>query len=986
MSFLPIVGRELRGASRRRGTYWMRTVVAFLAVLTGTVIFVAIPGTPGSQSGRVIFEGLSGLALLYCLASGRALTVDCLSAERREGTLGLLFLTDLKGYDVVLGKLVATSLNGFFSLLAVMPVLALCMLLGGVSNAEFWRMVLVLADTFLFSLAVGIFCSSLNRDARRAAAANFGLLLLFIGVLPSISGIVTYFAPSRAPIPQLFHIPQLFYACPGCPFFLSFDALYKRDSRDFWWSLGVMHALTWSLVLFAGWIVPRTWQDQPVRTKKARLLALWDYWNFGPASGRVPYRKRMLDTNAFYWLTARARFKPLHVWVFLAFMAGWWAWSLIRAGDVWWSAAVAVGASLILNSTFKLWITLEAGQQLAEDQQMGTLELLLPTPLGARDILRGQWLALRRQFLRPLLVIIAAELILTYLTLLHQDGDSSLVPLVLAGTLALIADSLALAWLSMRLALTARSASRALIGAVVRILVLPWAGFGVTRLVIGVRNILWPEKTWEPDWHFDLGLWFSLGIAADLFFGLIARYQLLHGFHRLAMHRFERKPSRLARLFSPAADAGQSATAAGSVRVPWRRRLALAVAAVLVLVAAGFLLRQHKPPPALPPPVVVSIAQSNTPLFILPGQETMMVLPDGALWRWGDEEQTQTGAGVPQQFGRGRAWTQVHGYFSGGTALQQDGTLWAWGNGAPYSRGPGISIAAGMVQIDPGHDWLAINTAGADSLAIKKDGSLWSLDRSSTNQFVQVGADHDWKAVRSLGAVKLAIRNNGTLWSWGNGYLASNGATRMIQVVTPTQMCRETNWAGFPGGMGYSAWTASGELWQFSVGAPNAQAGIASFGRLITTNYRPGRLAFAAGRGGPMRQMVAYELRADGTLWEGGSAYTLRPGGIWSRVGSRSDWLEIWGGAATGFGLTADGTIWTWGVDRSQKPQMPFSARLRSLQDQIARTFNPSATGSGIGPTPVFQDEPRPLMRLVTAGTNQPASLVNAADSAAERH
>jgi hypothetical protein len=28
MTFLPIVDRELRVASRRRGTYWLRTVVA----------------------------------------------------------------------------------------------------------------------------------------------------------------------------------------------------------------------------------------------------------------------------------------------------------------------------------------------------------------------------------------------------------------------------------------------------------------------------------------------------------------------------------------------------------------------------------------------------------------------------------------------------------------------------------------------------------------------------------------------------------------------------------------------------------------------------------------------------------------------------------------------------------------------------------------------------------------------------------------------
>ena len=56
-----------------------------------------------------LFCILTGSAVFYCLLSGVWFTADCLSEEKREGTLGLLFLTDLKGYDVVLGKLVATS-------------------------------------------------------------------------------------------------------------------------------------------------------------------------------------------------------------------------------------------------------------------------------------------------------------------------------------------------------------------------------------------------------------------------------------------------------------------------------------------------------------------------------------------------------------------------------------------------------------------------------------------------------------------------------------------------------------------------------------------------------------------------------------------------------------------------------------------------------------------------------------------------------------
>jgi hypothetical protein len=410
-----------------------------------------------------------------------------------------------------------------------------------------------------------------------------------------------------------------------------------------------------------------------------------------------------------------------------------------------------------------------------------------------------------------------------------------------------------------------------------------------------------------------------------------------------------------------------------------------------VLVTASFLMRPHKQSPGPPPPVVVYLAQSNTPLFILPGQETTIILPDGSLWHWGNEEQSPGGGGVPQQVGHGYAWTQVQGFYFGGVGLQRDGSLWAWGNTATQRRSDWLTDGAGPVQIDPGHDWLTANASVVELLAIKKDGSLWSMDRNSTNQFAQVGADHDWKAVQALGNVKLAIRTDGTLWIWGDFYRTSRGAvTSRNEITMPARLCRETNWAGFPRAMGYSAWTDSGELWQFSPqlssNGPDAQASIASFGSITMTNYRPDHFALALGLVGSMRQRVLYQVRDDGTLWQGSGAFALQLHGTWRRVGLRSDWLEIWGSAGTGFGLTADGTIWTWGTDWSRYAEIPFSARLAFLRDQIARMFNSSATVTGIGPTPVVQDQPRPLMRLVMGGSNKSAALVNAVDPPPERH
>src|SRR5277367_2616023 len=178
MTFLPIVDRELRESSRRRGTYWLRVRVAFQALLVGVTADIMNFFQPQLKLGTVLFWGLSGVAMLFCLLAGRRSTADCISQEKREGTLGLLFLTDLKGYDVVLGKMVANSISSFYALVAIFPVLAIPLLAGGMTNGEFWRMLLVLVGTFFFSLSIGIFASAVSREYRAAMAVNFFLALL----------------------------------------------------------------------------------------------------------------------------------------------------------------------------------------------------------------------------------------------------------------------------------------------------------------------------------------------------------------------------------------------------------------------------------------------------------------------------------------------------------------------------------------------------------------------------------------------------------------------------------------------------------------------------------------------------------------------------------------------------------------------------------------------------------------------------------------
>jgi len=56
-----------------------------------------------------------------------------------------------------------------------------------------------------------------------------------------------------------------------------------------------------------------------------------------------------------------------------------------------------------------------------------------------------------------------------------------------------------------------------------------------------------------------------------------------------------------------------------------------------------------------------------------------------------------------------------------------------------------------------------------------------------------------------------------------------------------------------------------------------------------------------------------------------------------------------------------------WGIDQSRDPNYDFSAKLKLLQSRIKGVFGGSpGLGAGVGPSPPYQKEPRPLMRLMT--------------------
>lgn len=160
---LPVAQRELLVGSRRRTGLWVRLVPAGICLLLWVLLFsVASNFIP--QPGANGFKAMSALAFVFCLLSGFFFTADAISAERREGTLPLLFHAQTAVADVTLGKFLGLSLLPFYGLVAVLPFFALPMLDGGVTRGWVGQTVLALMGTMFFSLAAGFLASIFARE------------------------------------------------------------------------------------------------------------------------------------------------------------------------------------------------------------------------------------------------------------------------------------------------------------------------------------------------------------------------------------------------------------------------------------------------------------------------------------------------------------------------------------------------------------------------------------------------------------------------------------------------------------------------------------------------------------------------------------------------------------------------------------------------------------------------------------------------------
>jgi len=444
------VARELVAYSRRPWTYWLRLLTALGAVSVLVIMAAAGQARLGRTDGLALFAGSTVILFLVASLNGLRSTCDCISDERRQGTLVLLFLASLKLNTILVSKLVTHSLRNVWAFLGTLPVLGLCVLLGGVSGLMFAQGALAILAAAWLSLMVGLEQSCRNQGEHEAFSHGLRKLIL-LNLLPLLS-----------------------------PASLVLSVFLWRWKVYYWLTLGGTLLAGWLLWTAAKTALTDNWQEAPLEEgppSSGRPAPPAQ-----PATGHLKRPPRRCgNTPPAYWLFARygdaRQASPLAIGISFVVVVGFFSFVALLSADP--EAVVPLYAGTMGAARFVQMLAMAkiAPQSFAEITRQGALEILQTTPITLKEIVRAAYGFLSAHFRRGVLPMLGLDLLmLLTLALKTQSGDGPagrLARLLLAQNSVFLSGLCAMGVTGVWLGLKQRSLTRASLSLVFYFLLLP---------------------------------------------------------------------------------------------------------------------------------------------------------------------------------------------------------------------------------------------------------------------------------------------------------------------------------------------------------------------------------------------------------------------------------------------------------------------------------------------------------------------------------
>jgi ABC-type transport system involved in multi-copper enzyme maturation permease subunit len=402
----PIFVREWLTVPRRTRHYVVRSAYLGLLWVLGLTAWQATIGW--SQSATLGDTARFGLRLfhIYCLVQlilvsffAALSAASTVAQEKDRRTFVLLLMTDLRNYEIVLGKLFGSLLQIVLLLVGMIPVLALVLLLGGVAPGQVAQAGLVLAASALAAGSLGGLVALWRDKTFQALALTVLFLVLYLclvrglTVLPWLSAGLGWSSPALSeanvetwqrwldPYDALLSVLEPVGAAgPAVPPAVGFAA--------------VMLVLS---VLLNGWAILRlrVWNpsgEQIVQRERPEEEEDKDRARAHAAPGRVrrvwanPVLWREIATRAY---GRRALLVKLAYFVVLALVC-YYALAPLWASDRRPPPFVAAYGLVPVGILSLLLVSAQAVTAITSERDTGALDLLLVTDLTPKEFIFGK--------------------------------------------------------------------------------------------------------------------------------------------------------------------------------------------------------------------------------------------------------------------------------------------------------------------------------------------------------------------------------------------------------------------------------------------------------------------------------------------------------------------------------------------------------------------------------------------------------------------
>lgn len=169
------------------------TMMIFIYI---SVLSVAVMIYYASINSEVFLNGLhleSAYTFYVVMATAQAillffivpaLTATAICSEREKQTLDILLSSKLTPFEIIIGKISASSLKVIILIVSTMPLYAIGALIGGIKLSNILELISFFIINTIFVSTIGVFVSTYIKTSKLSTTLTYGLVLfIYIGIV-----------------------------------------------------------------------------------------------------------------------------------------------------------------------------------------------------------------------------------------------------------------------------------------------------------------------------------------------------------------------------------------------------------------------------------------------------------------------------------------------------------------------------------------------------------------------------------------------------------------------------------------------------------------------------------------------------------------------------------------------------------------------------------------------------------------------------------